>query len=103
MGILTGEFWPVFDLSAASKQGPSNKEAAFLPDFDILLIARPAQVSIFPGEPTQVWQYHAAVHIGNKNRVMKIPQSYLGPIIKAHQGEKVHIRFFMDFPISVCF
>ncbi|MCF8130222.1 MAG: hypothetical protein K9N10_17055 [Deltaproteobacteria bacterium] len=39
-----------------------------MPDLDISLTARPAQVSIIPGEPTQVWQYHAAVHTGNKDR-----------------------------------
>ena len=98
MGVLAGNLWPGVDLSAASQKKSSNNDSAFVPDLDISLTARPAQVSIFPGEPTQVWQYHAAVHTGNQDRVMRIPQSYLGPIIKAHQGEKVRIRFINDIP-----
>jgi len=85
--------WPFFDLSAASQNEGATQDTEFLPDLDISLIARPTEIPIFPGDPTQVWQYHAIVHQGDKNRVMKLPRSYLGPIIRAHQGEKVRIRF----------
>jgi FtsP/CotA-like multicopper oxidase with cupredoxin domain len=93
LGFMAGKFWPFFDLSMASQNGAQTQKTEFLPDLDISLIARPKEIAIFPGDPTQVWQYQAMVHTGNKNRVIELPRSYLGPIIKAHQGEKVRIRF----------
>ncbi len=98
LGLLASESWPIFDLSAASQNGVADKKTKFLPDLDISLVARPAEVPIFPGEPTQVWQYHATVHTGGNDRVIELPRSYLGPIIKAHRGEKVRIRFHNATP-----
>ena len=96
LGVMAGGTWPFIDLSAASQLEAADRKSKFLPDLDLSLIARPAQVPIFPGEPTQVWQYQAIVHKGSRDRVIKPPRSYLGPIIKAHRGEKVRIRFRND-------
>ena len=96
LGVLAGGAWPFIDLSAASQLEAADRKSKFLPDLDLSLIARPAQVPIFPGEPTKVWQYQAIVHKGNQDRVIQLPRSYLGPIIKAHRGEKVRIRFRND-------
>ena len=98
LGAMAGGTWPFIDLSAASQLEAADRKSQFLPDLDLSLIARPAQVPIFPGEPTQVWQYQAIVHKGSQDRVVSLPRSYLGPIIKAHRGEKVRIRFRNDTP-----
>ena len=84
LGFMAGQFRPFLDLAAASQHGAADKKPGFVPDLDISLIARPGEVPIFPGEPTQVWQYHAMVHTGDKNRLTELPGSYLGPTIKAH-------------------
>ncbi len=98
LGILAGELLPFFDLSTASQLGAADQAPEFLPDLDISLTARPAEVPIFPGEPTRVWQYQAIVHKGGRDQVIQLPRSYLGPVIKANRGDKVRIRFRNDAP-----
>ena len=98
LGVLAGGTWPFIDLSAASQHAMADQNTASPPDLDLSLIARPAQVPIFPGEPTQVWRYQVIIHRGSQDRVIQLPGSYLGPIIKAHRGEKVRIRFRNDTP-----
>ena len=73
-------------------------ETEFVPDLDISLESLPGKLSLFPGKPTEVWRYRATVIKGDKNRVIELPRSYLGPIIKVHQGEKVRIRFTNSIP-----
>jgi len=97
-GVLAGGTWPSIDFTTASQLTAADRKPRSLPDLDLSLIARPAQVPIFPGEPTQVWQYQAIVHRGSQDRVIKLPRSYLGPIIKAWQGEKIRIRFTNSIP-----
>ncbi len=98
LGVMTGGLWPLLDHSAAGQNPPAMPETEFLPDLDISLMARPGEVDIFPGNPTQVWRYHAMIHKGDKNRVIELPRSYLGPIIKVRQGERIRIRFTNAIP-----
>ena len=97
-GVLAGGTWPFINPTTASQLAAADRKPKSLPDLDLSLITRPSQVPIFPGEPTQVWQYQAIVHKGSQDRVVPLPRSYLGPIIKAHRGEKVRIRFRNDTP-----
>jgi FtsP/CotA-like multicopper oxidase with cupredoxin domain len=94
LGVMAGGFGPLLDQSEATQKSPKG----FIPDLDLSLVAQPGEVSIFPGKPTKVWQYHTIVHSGDNNRVSEIPDSYLGPIIKVHQGEKVRIRYKNQIP-----
>jgi FtsP/CotA-like multicopper oxidase with cupredoxin domain len=98
LGLIYNGVWPLLNLSAASQNPETIPETGFLPDLDISLTARPGEVSIFPGDPTRVWHYHARVHEGDKNRVIEVPRSYLGPIIKVYRGEKIRIRFNNSIP-----
>lgn len=98
LGFITGGFWPRLTHSAERKNPGMIPETEFLPDLDISLVARPDEVAVLPGKPTQVWRYHAIVHKGDKNRIIEFPQSYLGPIIKANQGEKIRVRFKNQIP-----
>jgi hypothetical protein len=94
LGLLTtGGFWPLSDHSAAKQHPKTSPETEFLPDLDISLTAKPDEVAVLPGNPTQVWRYHAMLHKGDKNRIIELPHSYLGPIIKANQEEKIRVRF----------
>ena len=51
-GFLAGGTWPFIDPTTASKLTAADRKTKSLPDLDLSLIARPAQVPIFPGEPT---------------------------------------------------
>ena len=98
IGFITGGFRPRLTHSAASKYPGTISKTEFLPDLDISLEAKTDGVAILPGKPTQVWRYHAIVHKGDKNRIIELPRSYLGPIIKANQGEKIRVRFKNQIP-----
>jgi hypothetical protein len=98
LGLMTTGFGPLLNSSEARQNPEKIPETEFIPDLDISLIAQSHEVAVFPGRPTQIWRYHAIIHKGDKNRVIKIPRSYLGPIIKAWQGEKIRIRFANSIP-----
>jgi FtsP/CotA-like multicopper oxidase with cupredoxin domain len=89
LGLMAGGFWKGVDGFAAGQ----TPDTEFIPDLDITLSARPGEIAVLPGDPTGVWRYHATVHKGDRARIAEIPRSYLGPIIKVHQGEKIRIRF----------
>ena len=93
LGLMTGGVWPILGHTAAAQVTAENQETGFEPDLDISLVSKAGELPIFPGAATQIWQYHAKVISGDKSRVVNLPGSYLGPIIKAHQGEKIRIRF----------
>ncbi|MCU0600109.1 MAG: multicopper oxidase domain-containing protein [Desulfobacterales bacterium] len=94
LGLMAGGLWPGFDGFAAGQ----TPDTEFIPDLDITLSARPGEVPVLPGDPTGVWRYHATVHKGDRARIAEIPRSYLGPIIKVNQGEKIRVRFRNAIP-----
>ncbi len=98
LGLMAGGFRPLLDQAAAGQHGDVISKTGFVPDIDISLVAKPGDLAMFPGAATQIWQYHAKVIKGDKNRVVELPRSYLGPIIKAHRGEKIRIRFTNSIP-----
>ncbi|CAB5139349.1 Multicopper oxidase [Olavius algarvensis associated proteobacterium Delta 3] len=98
LGWITSGFRPVFGAPAFGQNKKTVLGSDFLPDLDISLAARPDEVAVFPGSPTRVWRYHAIIHKGDKGRVLEIPESYLGPIINVHRGEKIRIRFNNSIP-----
>ncbi len=62
-------------------------------NLEIALRAKEGQVQIFPGSPTDVWHYEAELIKGPSNTIQKIPDSYLGPIIRAVRGDRVRVHF----------
>jgi FtsP/CotA-like multicopper oxidase with cupredoxin domain len=100
LGFMAGGFQPLLGQSAAGQHGDSISKTGFVPDLDISLVSKPGEVVMFPGPATQIWQYQAKVIKGDKNRVVNLPRSYLGPIIKAQQGEKLRIRFTNSISIG---
>lgn len=94
LGLMAGGLWPGIDHLAAGQ----TPDTEFVPDLDISLSALPGESPVFPGNPTRVWRYHAEVHKGDRARIVEMPRSYLGPIIKVNQGEKIRIRFRNTIP-----
>ncbi len=71
---------------------------AFDPDVELALRATRGEVSILPGRATHVWTYQGTVLKGDPGSLRPLPGSYLGPILRVRQGQKVRIRFANDLP-----
>jgi FtsP/CotA-like multicopper oxidase with cupredoxin domain len=67
-------------------------------DLEIALQATRAQVSILPGQATGVWTYQAQVIQGDPASLQTLPGSYLGPILRVRQGQRVRIAFTNGLP-----
>lgn len=98
LGLVAGGVMPLWAQSASGPDNAGGPEVGFEPDLDITMRSQPDSLALFPGNSTSVWRYRAVVNKGGKNRVVDLPGSYLGPIIKVHRGEKVRVRFINDIP-----
>jgi FtsP/CotA-like multicopper oxidase with cupredoxin domain len=76
----------------------SNPTTKFIPDVEINLKALPINVAILPGQMTQVWSYAAELVKGNASNLQTIPGSYLGPIIRVSQGQRIRVNFQNNLP-----
>jgi FtsP/CotA-like multicopper oxidase with cupredoxin domain len=98
VGVMSGGVGPLLSRAAAGAAQTRPANSGFTPDLDIRLTAAPDEVPLFPGSLTQVWRYKADLIRGDATRLIDIPGSYLGPIIKANKGDKVRIRFTNRIP-----
>ncbi|MGI0494365.1 multicopper oxidase family protein [Alkalinema pantanalense CENA528] len=69
-----------------------------IPDVEIDLKAVIDSVKILPGQSTQVWTYQARLVKGDAASLQVLPNSYLGPTIRVHQGQRVRIHFDNALP-----
>jgi FtsP/CotA-like multicopper oxidase with cupredoxin domain len=76
----------------------NSPRASFIPDVEINLKALPKTVAILPGQMTQVWSYAAELVKGDPASLTAIPDSYLGPIIRVRQGQRVRVNFQNNLP-----
>ena len=95
-GLVSGGFGSLLDSQPAAAQTKPNRN--FMPDLDISLKAIPAEIPIFPGNPTGVWRFQGQVLEGDPASLINLERTYLGPIIRAHSGQKVRIRFANHIP-----
>ena len=70
----------------------------FIPDLEINLKAEPKAVSIRSGQSTNVWSYAAKLVKGDPASLQTIPGSYLGPIVRVRQGQRVRVNFQNNLP-----
>jgi FtsP/CotA-like multicopper oxidase with cupredoxin domain len=70
----------------------------FIPDIEIALTAAPAEVPILSGSPTGVWRYEGKLLKGKQDSLQNRDDSYLGPTIRVHRGQKVRIYFKNEIP-----
>jgi FtsP/CotA-like multicopper oxidase with cupredoxin domain len=89
-------------ISSCSRQSSvsetTSSKAIFIPDVEINLKALPKIVAILPGQMTQVWSYAAELVKGDPASLTAIPDSYLGPIIRVRQGQRVRVNFQNNLP-----
>jgi FtsP/CotA-like multicopper oxidase with cupredoxin domain len=88
---------PTAPLTAAPSKAAAVASAAPA-DFEIGLTAGQTQVKLFKGQPTQVWSYQGKVLAGDPKSLQALPDSYLGPIIRARKGQQVRVRFTNNMP-----
>ena len=85
-------------LFAADEQGSQERSGQSEPDIEVGITAQPAESPILPGRPTKVWKFSGELVKGPPGTVKDIPDSYLGPILRLRQGQKVRIRFRNKLP-----
>ncbi len=72
---------------------PAVRTKNFKADLELDLISKNDYVHVFPGKSTQVYRYDFKLIKGNKNRVVPVNDSYLGPIIRIKKGEKIRVNY----------
>lgn len=70
----------------------------FAPDLEIALRAHSGTIAIRSGNPTSVWTITGELLQGEPDALQTLPNSYLGPIIRARIGQKVRIHFANELP-----
>jgi len=66
---------------------------SFKPDIEIKLVASRGKVAIFSGEKTAVSTYTGELLKGPASTLQHIKGSYLGPVIRVQEGQKIRIHF----------
>lgn len=77
-----------------------RREPASSPDVEIELVARPDTAQIRPGSATNVWRYEARLMKGPAGTLEVVPDSYLGPTIRARTGQRLRVVFRNELPES---
>lgn len=85
---------------AMSASSLNQASPLFHPDVEIEMVSRNVALPLLPGAPTRVSKYFAKVIQGPAGSLVDIPGSYLGPLLRFRQGQKVRIyyRNEMDRP-----
>lgn len=78
--------------------GNYNVNESFNPETDIELTAAPSELQLFSGNKTNVYTYQSKLLKGEQHALEKLAGSYLGPIIRVKQGQKIRIRFKNQLP-----
>ncbi len=89
---------PPILLNRPGKGKPGILNPSFDPDVEIALKAEPGEVSIFSGRPTRVWRFQGEVLKGDSAVLQHLNNTYLGPIFRLRQGQKVRIQFTNGIP-----
>jgi FtsP/CotA-like multicopper oxidase with cupredoxin domain len=69
-------------------------------DTHIELVAEPGRVQIIAGSPTRVWHYRGKLLRGDAGALEVIEGGYLGPVIRARQGQRIRIDLVNALPES---
>ena len=89
VGLATGAFGPLVGNTSGAEVKP---EVVFGLD------ALPTEAAILEGTATDVWAYRGRVVSGSTDQLAKIPDTYLGPVFKVKQGQRVRIHYRNNIP-----
>jgi blue copper oxidase len=78
---------------------PGNSiNESFNPDLDIELTAAQRNLQVFTGNKTGVYSYVSDILKAENATVENLPGSWLGPVFRVKQGQKVRVRFKNQLP-----
>ena len=99
--VVTGTPTPMA-MDASMPGMASTATLAPLPPngLEIELTAKPDTVAVLPGTPTQVYRYEGRVIQGDPAALQVIPDSYVGPIVRAHKGQWVRVHLHNQLPVE---
>jgi suppressor of ftsI len=84
---------------AAVEQGSQERPGQTEPDIEIGITALITELPVLSSDRlTKVWKFSGELIKGPAGTVEAIPGSYLGPILRLRQGQKVRIRFHNKLP-----
>ena len=69
-----------------------------LPTLAVDLTAGKATLPIFSGPETSIWRYQASAKEGSGESIQTLRGSYLGPIFRVRQGQRVQVRLKNELP-----
>lgn len=81
-----------------SNEGNRKSSSEFEADVDIELTATTRQIQLLPGEKTKVYSYESKLLKGDDDNLEQLSNTYLGPIIRIEQGQKIRVRFKNQLP-----
>ncbi|MFA5984883.1 MAG: multicopper oxidase domain-containing protein [Methylococcaceae bacterium] len=96
-GLLAGASLPAWlpameGMAAMPKLAALKASPNFKPDVELNLICKPSSMAILPGQLTKVLQYIAKLVKGPDDTLTELPGSYLGPVMRFKQGQKIRIN-----------
>lgn len=101
-GVVAMSFLPSLTfcksgINSESKAGNSiNKN--FNPDIDVALTAVDKQMQVLSGSATSVFSYNSSILKAENASVENLPGSWLGPVFRVKQGQKIRVRFKNQLP-----
>ena len=94
----TAGIYPNLLFAMDTSKGNRHASANFHPDVEIELTQQISHVSIMPGAKTRVWKITGKVLKGPQATVQNLPETYLGPTLHLHKGQKVRIYLRNKLP-----
>jgi len=90
-GCAPVQLGPAAAVLAPAAAKADSKDGA--PDVEIALRAVVSEVALLPGRKTRVLSYRGELMRGDPANLQTLPDTYLGPVIRASKGQKVRIHF----------
>lgn len=91
--LLSSCAQPVEPAAEPAAAEPASSESESAADLAVALTAGASTASILAGGDTPVWRYEADVLAGDEAKVQTLDGSYLGPILRVEQGERLQVDF----------
>jgi blue copper oxidase len=89
------------DMAMSNPMTSTASLAPLPPDgLEVELTAKPDAVTVLGGAPTQVYRYEGRVIQGDAAALQVIPDSYVGPILRAHKGQHVRVHLHNQLPVE---
>lgn len=99
LGLISLSAFPQWLTAAETMHGmtmkpPRKATPGFKPDVEFDLYCQNSEVQVLAGAKTKVQRYTAKLISGPEHTISDLPNSYLGPVIRLQQGQKVRVNLF---------